>query len=143
MNEKPMRILLFDDDSRFLAAICDDLFFSLRNHGLILDIAQDLTELRSRISDEKEIVLAILDLWIIDKETNKQDPSAGEKAIEIIREKWPAAYIIILSSHLDGPVRGELQRKYDQITIADKPVPTGVLVRFIVDILRRMNILKP
>ena len=121
------RVLLFDDDTKFLVAICDDIRFSLIARNLQLDVVQDLEQLDLELRQSGEIVLAIIDLWIIDKRHNRPDHEAGDRALKRLRARWPAAYVIVLSSHLDPDARLRLA-DFKQLMLANKPIPTAELL---------------
>lgn len=138
---KNKNVLLFDDDTEFVKAISDELHFELRKFDFSLVLAQDIAELKAKLPNLGEIYVCILDLWIIDKQNNKQNTDAGESALRMIRNKWPNVYVIMLSSHLDEPTIERLQDTYDQILVANKPVPTSKLIELVRVILKQMDVL--
>lgn len=140
MKTNSFYVLLFDDDSKFVEAIIDDLKFGLRNMNLGLILAQDLSDLNNILKSSNEVLVAILDLWIIDKNGNHQRYEAGENALKVIRKKWPESYIIFLSSHLDNETGARLKGKYKQIALANKPIPTDALLGFVKDIKNRIGV---
>lgn len=132
--------ILIDDDATFVRGTHD----LLRNHftefGIGFEYGLSLEDLRKIMDSRKDenLLIAILDLWFIDKKNLNQDENAGFELLDLIREEWINSYVIILSSHIDEVVRKRL-KEYFNIAIFEKPMSTSTLLDSIDVILKEIR----
>jgi DNA-binding NarL/FixJ family response regulator len=88
---------------------------------------------------EKELQVAILDLWFIDKEKNENNEDEGFEIFKIIRTIWPNCYVIFLSNHLNNGVQKRIS-EYKNIAIFEKTISTSKLLDEIDGILKSINL---
>ena len=133
-------IILIDDDKTFVRGIHDLLRNSFLEYGISFEFGLSVDDLNQIMDERKndDLLIAILDLWFIDKENFNQDENAGFELLDLIREKWINSYVIILSSHIDDAVRKRL-KEYFNIAIFEKPMSTTTLLDSIDLILKEIR----
>ncbi|MFC2088112.1 hypothetical protein ACFLSX_00790 [Calditrichota bacterium] len=139
--------ILADDDSMFVDAVYHDLrsFFDKKSMKFefllsVKEVANFIKNAKSKSSKNKIIVpLAIVDLWLVDKENNISNTQAGYEILRMLRGEWPDSYIIILSAHIKNNVKSILS-DYTNIAILNKPTSTSELKSIIDDKLEEMGV---
>jgi DNA-binding NtrC family response regulator len=128
-------VLFVDDDFDLVKDLADEIRFYLRQHDVHLLIAFGLVDVKSIISTLKDgvIELAIIDLWMNDKDTIIPDHEAGRKALGMIRKRFRNCYGVVHSAHLDTSIIAHFESE-PRIAILVKPIPT----RQITDILGKV-----
>jgi DNA-binding NarL/FixJ family response regulator len=116
-------ILLIDDDTNLVCAAADLIEAASREIGAKFEVCtstHELPQLYEKLAKSR-VILAVLDLWLINKETNVPDHDGGIKVFHELRQRWPQSYIIVLSAHLNEETRAKLD-DYQNIAIVEKPV---------------------
>lgn len=133
MKHKEAHVLLVDDDPNFVFSIAPQLMDYLKSEKRAkLIVFGDESAVDEYLASTKDSPsLAIIDLWMQDRETGGTNRQAGQKIISRLRKKWPNLYIIILSNHIDRDVRKEMASK-TKLAMLDKTIPTRGLT-YIVD----------
>lgn len=136
MSSNTTWVLLIDDDTNLVCATADLIGEACDNAGARLRVCTSTHELPGIYKDlrSERVALAILDLWLIDKQTNVPDHDGGMKVLQELRQHWSDCYVIILSAHLTTEAKAQLD-KYDNIAIVEKPVPTWEVTDMITKVL--------
>jgi DNA-binding NarL/FixJ family response regulator len=133
-------LLYIDDDSLLARANADHFRIHFRNTKVDFQLFTTAEEAESFIKDSKKnIILAIIDLWMVNKDTNTQNRRAGFVIIESLRKRFPKCFIIVVSAHLTPEIEQELS-KYDSMGIISKPFPTSDLINEIDKRLKEMGV---
>lgn len=140
--KKIMFSLFADDDSNFVRAIADDLKYIFLKHSVQFEICMGIDELKNNIipnCKEKELQIAILDLWFIDKDKNENNEDEGFEIFKKLRNIWPNCYVIFLSNHLNNGVQKRISG-FKNIAIFEKTISTSKLLDEIDGILKSINL---
>ena len=116
-------VLLIDDDANLVRAAADLIEAACKEVDSNLEICTSTHELPGmyeRLAGV-HVIIAILDLWLINKETNVPDHDGGIKVFHELRDRWPHCYVIVLSAHLNESTRAKLDN-YENIAIVEKPI---------------------
>jgi DNA-binding NarL/FixJ family response regulator len=132
MSKTKNYVVFLDDDAVLVRAMADDLRLCAVENDCEFRAATSLNGLRTIIGeiDSGTAVLAIIDLWMIDKSRNVSEPFAGFEAIKLLRQKWPQCYILVYSAHIDSDAKEKLGR-LSTLGIVEKPVPTYILAEIV------------
>jgi DNA-binding response OmpR family regulator len=130
--EKIPFCLFADDDSLFVRACVDEFTNFFHKEGIEFIVCPDLKNVEKSISgtNDKDLIIAILDLWFIDKDSNEANEEEGFEILKILRERWKNSYIIILSGHINGEVK-RILKEFINIAIIEKPISPSKLLDFI------------
>jgi DNA-binding NarL/FixJ family response regulator len=133
--------LFIDDDSVLVSILMDQLRHFFAERGLDFAVCTAIEEIPSTIGalSGKNVAIAIVDLWMIDKKTNKPNTQAGYEVINQLRKRWPNCYIVVLSGHIDDEAKKTLA-EYKNIAMFEKPLPTFVLEELINNLLGDLGI---
>jgi DNA-binding NarL/FixJ family response regulator len=131
---------LVDDDSIFVEGINEMMRNHFREKNIGFEICQGVDGIKNLISDMNNItlLLAVVDLWFIDKNTLVPNENEGYEILKLLRKTWPDCYIVFHSAHINGRVHTRLD-DYKNITIIEKPISALTLLDTIDDILRGIN----
>lgn len=121
-------VLLIDDDATFVCATADLIDEACKELGVSLRICTSTHEMPAMYKEllKADVRLAILDLWLLDKQTNEPQQDGGMKILRELRQHWPDCYVIVHSAHLTAEAEAQLKR-YINISIVKKPAPTFVI----------------
>lgn len=129
-------VVFVDDDTFLLGAMERELRLFLLGYGYRFYICDSVA---SYLQLDDSIVgccdLAIIDLWMIDKSSNRPDREAGLEVIQNLRSRQPDCYVMIYTAHLNENARPALDRM-DQIAIVEKPAATTEITDLISEVLQ-------
>jgi len=133
--------LFIDDDSVLVSILMDQLRLFFAERGLDFAVCTATEEIPGTIAafSGKNVAIAIIDLWMIDKKTNKPNTQAGYEVINQLRKRWPNCYIVVLSGHIDDAAKRTLTG-YKNLAMLEKPLPTFVLEELINNLLGDLGI---
>ena len=132
-------ILFIDDDATILDAISPNIRLAVRGRVTTVRDLQSVAEVQDYLSsaDVAVPVLAIVDLWLNDFETNTADQEGGAKVIDLLRKKYEKLRLIVFSAHLNRARKQELRDAYAGIAILGKG--DGSLDRLLAEIDRALS----
>jgi ActR/RegA family two-component response regulator len=115
-------IMFIDDDATVLDSVAPNIISFVKERVNQVMEFQSIAEVEEYMANQKDCipVLAIVDLWYNDFDTNTSDQEGGFKIIEKLRKKFPNVYIIVFSAHLNADRLGRLKAKYPGIPILSK-----------------------
>jgi DNA-binding NarL/FixJ family response regulator len=133
-------MLYVDDDALLARANADNFRIHFKDTNLGFRLFTTAEEADAFVkSSDGNIALAIIDLWMVNKNTNTQNQRAGFTLVEGIRKRFPKCFIIIVSAHLTPEIIQELEQ-YGFMGIIAKPFPTSDLINIIDRKMKEMGI---
>lgn len=127
-------IVLVDDDVHQAAGIGSSLIPKLLPLGINLSIETDPNDVLegSKKWMKGNVIGAIVDLWMEDKRTMKDDTTMGLKLVKYFQNKFPKCPVVILSAHLNDELSSSLSN--DNVKAIRKPASaTEILENFLTD----------
>jgi len=136
MNTDEKWVLLIDDDATLVCATADLIDEACKELGASLRVCTSTHEMPAMYKElhNADVLLAILDLWLLDKQTNEPQQDGGMKILRELRHHWPNCYVVVHSAHLTAEAETQLKH-YNNIAIVKKPAPTFVLTDIIKQII--------
>jgi len=110
---KKKTLVIVDDNTHEAYSIGSVLQAPSREHGLALRVFTDGDEALRCITTDPEVSIdgAIVDLWMVDKNTGIEDQNKGDEVIKAIQTHHPKAQVVVLSAHMDDKARESYSRQ--------------------------------
>jgi len=106
--------MIIDDNTHEAFSIGGVLQAPTRKRGLGLRVFTDGDEALHCITGDPTVSIdgAIVDLWMVDKNTGIENPNKGEELIRAIKEHHPEARVVVLSAHMDDKTRESFRKQH-------------------------------
>jgi len=142
---KTFTVLYIDDDSELAAGTGLLLKAELAAKNIVTRIFTSEAQINDYLArhteaPEEQPVLAIVDLWMLDKKTHIPNTEAGFEVIKSLRRLFPAIFVVVVSGHITKETVTKLSA-YRAMAVVDKTISPGVLIRKVEEALKAMGTL--